>query len=87
MILCPHCVTDVDDDGKAIKIQIPIDLAFYPQFNADGGMMAAWVCRRCGFDDSIERFKSRPEFSYTAYRQRIGDKGDPRFPWPPKRPN
>ena len=83
MILCPKCVTGVDENGKAVAIQVPIRLAGYPQINAPGGMLLAWVCDKCGFDDSLERFASRPEHSYTAYRERIGGAGDPRFPWPP----
>ena len=69
MILCPHCVTDIDEDGNEIKIQIPIRLASYPQPNTTGGgILLAWVCDRCDYDSTIERFASHPEWTYSAYR-------------------
>ena len=72
MILCPICVTDTDEDGNEVKIQIPIRLAGYPQPNTTGGgMLLAWVCDRCGYDSTIERFASHPEWTYSAYKNRV----------------
>ena len=79
--LCLHCTSDTNEDGKVVKLQVPLRLAGYPQLNAPGGILMAWLCDRCGYDSSAESFASRPELSYGAYRQR--EAGDPRFPWPP----
>ena len=80
--LCPRCTHDVDfGTVTEVKLQIPLRLAGYPQPNAAGGVLMAWLCDRCGYDSSVDAFASRPEYSYTGYR--ATGKGDARFPWPP----
>jgi hypothetical protein len=39
----------------------------YPQLHTKRGLLFARVCPECEYDDTLERFASRPEYSYTAW--------------------
>ena len=68
----PSCTKGIDENGREFVRQLPLRLGFYPQPNTSDGWLMAWLCDECGYDSSLEAFASRPEFSYTAYRERRG---------------
>jgi hypothetical protein len=53
---CPNC------PGKQY-----LYLVAYPQPHTERGLLFARVCPECEYDDTLERFASRPEYSYTAW--------------------
>ena len=57
MARCPKCVDRWE----------PLYLVAYPQLRTKRGLLFAMVCPECEYDDTLERFASRPEYSYTAW--------------------
>lgn len=64
----PDCKIAVDEDGETNDRWTPLYLAVYPQPGSARGLMFTLYCKACGYDQSVERFPTRPELTYTHFR-------------------
>jgi hypothetical protein len=69
------CRKGINEKGQPYTFHTPLRLAIYPQFGSVDGLMTAWVCDVCGYDSSVESFRTSPEFSYAAHLKRISENG------------